>query len=241
MIRTISARGEWPGRVTLRAGWSQSIARPLNDDVADASLRLERGSASFLRQSAEWLFDQGVPAVLSIPLHPGTRRVWDDAGFEPYRELLLMERDLSFAVEPPAHRITEGGSKAHWKNALEVDNAAFEPGWRIGRLGLEDARAATPTAGFLVHEIDDRVSGFSIVGIAQSTAYLQRIAVDPEYGRQGIGRSLIRATIQWARQRSARSILLNTQLDNHGAARLYARERFEALPQHLVLLRSTPS
>jgi GNAT superfamily N-acetyltransferase len=240
VIRTISARGEWPGRVTLRAGWSQSIARPLNDDVADASLRLERGSASFLRQSTEWLFAQDVPSVLSIPLHPGTRRVWDDAGFEPYRELLLMERDLSFAVDQPSHRITEG-SAAHWEDALSIDNAAFEPSWRIGRLGLDDARAATPTAGFLVHEIPGGITGFSIVGIAQSTAYLQRIAVDPSHGRQGIGRSLVRATIQWARERSARSILLNTQLDNHGAARLYARERFEALPQHLVLLRSTPS
>ena len=178
--------------------------------------------------------------MLSIPLHPGTRHVWDDAGFEPYRELLLMERDLSFAVEPPTHLIGEG-SAAHWKGALEVDNAAFEPSWRIGRLGLEDARAATPTAGFLVHEIDGGISGFSIAGIAQSTAYLQRIAVDPAHGRQGIGRSLIRATIDWARRRGARTILLNTQLDNHGAARLYARERFVSLPQHLVLLRSTPS
>jgi ribosomal protein S18 acetylase RimI-like enzyme len=212
----------------------------LNDDVGDASLRLERGSAGFLRQSVEWLFDQDVPAVLSIPLHPGTRRVWDDAGFEPYRELMLMERDLSFAVEAPTHRITDG-SPTEWVDALRVDNAAFEPSWRIGRLGLEDARAATPTAGFLVHQIGDAISGFSIVGIAQSTAYLQRIAVDPAHTGQGIGRSLVRATIDWAQRHSARSILLNTQLDNHGAARLYARERFEALPQHLVLLRSTPS
>ena len=240
MIRTISARGEWPGRVTLRAGWSQSFARPLNDDVADASLRLERGSASFLRQSAEWLFAQDVPAVLSIPLHPGTRRVWDEAGFEPYRELLLMERDLSFGIEPPTHRITDG-SESQWDEALRVDNAAFAPDWRIGRLGLEDAKSATPSSGFLVYEIGGVVAGFSIVGVAQSTAYLQRIAVDPAHGGEGIGRSLVRATVQWARQRSARSILLNTQLENYGAARLYARERFEALPQHLVLLRSTPS
>ena len=208
--------------------------------MADASLRLERGSAAFLRHSAEWLFEQNVPSVLSIPLHPGTRRVWDDAGFQPYRELLLMERDLSFQVEPPDHRVVVGSDR-HWTEALNVDNAAFEPGWRIGRLGLEDAKNATPTAGFLVHEIDDTITGFSIVGIAQSTAYLQRIAVDPAHGRKGIGRSLIRATIDWARRRSARSMLLNTQLDNHGAARLYASERFEALPQHLVLLRSTPT
>lgn len=240
MIRTISARGEWPGRVTLRSGWSQSVARPVNDDVPDASLRLERGSAAFLRQSAEWLFAQDVPAVLSIPLHPGTRRVWDEAGFQAYRELMLMERDLSFAVDAPTQPVSEG-TGSQWDDALRVDNAAFAPEWRIGRLGLADAREATPTSGFLVSRRDGRVAGFSIVGIAQSTAYLQRIAVDPTHGGRGIGRSLLRSTIAWARKRSARSILLNTQLDNHGAARLYASERFEALPQHLVLLRSTPS
>lgn len=240
MIRTISARGEWPGRITLKAGWSQSVARPVNDDVTDASLRLERGSASFLRHSAEWLFDQGVPSVLSIPLHPGTRRVWDEAGFQPYRELMLMERDLSLAVDAPSLPV-EAGGPSHWDGALRVDSAAFEPDWRIGRLGLADARDATPTSGFLVHSSQGGVVGFSIVGLAQSTAYLQRIAVDPAHGGRGIGRSLLRATIAWARRHSARSILLNTQLDNHGAARLYATERFEALPQHLVLLRSTPS
>jgi ribosomal protein S18 acetylase RimI-like enzyme len=239
VIRTISARGEWPGRITLKAGWSQSVARPVNDDLTDASLRLERGSASFLRQSAEWLFAQDVPSVLSIPLHPGTRGVWDDAGFQPYRELKLMERDLSLAVDAPTQPVEEGDA-AHWEEALGVDNAAFDPEWRIGRLGLADARDATPTAGFLVSRSEGRVVGFSIVGIAHSTAYLQRIAVDPQHGGRGFGRSMLRATIDWARRRSARTILLNTQLDNHGAARLYASERFESLPQHLVLLRSTP-
>lgn len=224
----------------LKAGWSQSTARPLNDDVPDASLRLERGSADFLRQSVRWLFDNGAPSVMSIPLHPGTRRVWDDAGFVPYRQLLLMERDLAFEVANPDHDV-DTGDEQQWHDALGIDNRSFDAEWRIGELGMTDARDATPSSKFLVATDEERVVGFSIVGIAQSTAYLQRIAVDPALRNRGIGRSLLRASIQWAKSRSARSILLNTQLDNHGAARLYRTERFEALPQHLVLLKATPS
>lgn len=224
----------------LKAGWSQSTARPLNDDVADASLRLERGSADFLRQSARWLFDNGAPSVMSIPLHPGTRRVWDDAGFLPYRRLLLMERDLAFKVSVPDHAVDTGDAQ-QWREAREIDNRSFDAEWRIGELGLSDARDATPTSQFIVVSDNDHVVGFSIIGVAHSTAYLQRIAVDPEHRNRGVGRSLLRASIQWAQSRSARSILLNTQLENHGAARLYRTERFESLPQHLVLLKATPT
>ena len=215
------------------------MARPLNDHGEDASLRLERGSAQFLRQSANWLFDNGVPSVLSVPLHPGTRRVWDEAGFLPHRQLLLMERDLSFDVSPPDHAVVSGDEQ-HWNEALGIDNRSFEPEWRIGELGLVDARDATPRAHFVVVIHDGAAVGFSITGIAQSTAYLQRIAVDPLHRNAGIGRSLLRASIRWAKDQSARSILLNTQLENHGAARLYRTERFETLPQHLVLLKATP-
>lgn len=240
MNRTISARGTWPGRVTLRSGWAQSIARPFNDDTADAALRLDRGSAHFLRTSTHWLFDAGAPAVISSPLHPGMERVWKEAGFVPFRQLLLMERDLSFPTEPPSHPIEPGGDE-DWEAALEIDRRAFDPEWRIGRHGLEDARDATPTTGFLVSKSGGEVTGFSIVGISSMTGYLQRIAVDPDAQGTGLGRSLLRASVEWVGRRQARTLLLNTQRDNVGAARLYRSERFEALPQPLILLRSTPT
>lgn len=240
MNRAISARGSWPGRVTLRSGWAQSIARPFNDDTADAALRLDRGSAHFLRTSTEWLFDAGAPSVISTPLHPGMDRVWDEAGFAPFRELLLMERDLSFPTEPPIHPI-EPGEDDDWEAALEIDRRAFDPEWRIGRHGLEDARDATPTTAFLVSRAEDEVTGFSIVGISSVTGYLQRIAVDPRVQGTGLGRSLLRASVEWVGRRQAQTLLLNTQRDNRGAARLYRSERFETLPQPLLLLRSTPT
>ena len=55
---------------------------------------------------------------------------------------------------------------------------------------LADSSTGDYGLGAVVHEIDGGISGFSIVGVAQSTAYLQRIAVDPAHGRQGIGRCI---------------------------------------------------
>ena len=240
MNRSISARGTWPGRITLRSGWAQSRARPFNDDLQDAALRLDRGSSGFLERSARWLFEAGAPAVISSPLHPGMQRPWIDAGFDPFRELVLMERDLSRSVAEPSHHI-EAGTDEDWASALRIDQRAFSPEWRVGRHGLDDARDATSTTGFLVVRGGDDVAGFAIVGVASSTGYLQRIAVEPDAQGSGFGRSLLRASLAWARGRAARTLLLNTQLDNHGAARLYRSEHFETLPQPLVLLRSTPS
>lgn len=240
MNRGLTARGEWPGRVAFKAGWSQASARPVNDTLTDASLRLERGSAAFISRCCGWLFEHDAPSVQSIPLHPGMRGVWEDAGFKPFRQLLLMERDLSFAVEEPTVRVSEG-SELEWRDALTLDDLAFDADWQIGRMGLADARQATPTSNFLTVHDGARMLGFSIIGIAQSTAYLQRIAVHPEAQGQGFGRSLLRASLLWAKNQRAITMLLNTQLDNDGAARLYKTERFEALPQHLVLLRASPS
>ena len=240
MNRGLTTRGEWPGRVTFKAGWSQATARPVNDTLPDSALRLERGSSAFVRRCCEWLFDQEAPSVQSIPLHPGMRGVWEDAGFKPFRQLLLMERDLSFAVQEPSMRVRTG-SEIEWRDALKLDDLAFDPDWQIGRMGLSDAREATPTSTFLTIHDGASLLGFSIVGVAQSVSYLQRIAVHPEAQGHGVGRALLRASLLWAKTERATTMLLNTQLDNHGAARLYKTERFEALPQHLVLLRATPA
>ncbi len=168
------------------------------------------------------------------------QRVWKEAGFAAFRELLLMERDLSFEIGSPAHRV-EAGTDEDWDAALGVDQRAFSPEWRIGRSGLEDARDATANTAFFVVRSEGDVTGFAIVGAASSTGYLQRIAVDPDAQGIGLGRSLLRVALDWAKRRGTTTVLLNTQRDNRGAARLYRSEHFEALPQPLLLLRSTPT
>jgi ribosomal protein S18 acetylase RimI-like enzyme len=89
----------------------------------------------------------------------------------------------------------------------------------------------------LLTHVADRAAGFAIVGVGSIAGYLQRVAVHPDYARQGFGRSLVRAAGKWARRRGARSMMLNTQPDNESAARLYISEGFEKMLDQLTVLR----
>ena len=236
MSRRLTTRGTWPGPVTLRSGWDLAHARPVDDTSLDATLRLERGSVAFLTACLDWLFGEGAAVVLSTPLPGGSRQPWASAGFVPDRELLLLERDLAFPIPPPSHPVRRAAPRDRDRVA-EIDDAAFAAGWRIGRAGISDALAATVDSTLLVADGPaGTVAGFAIVGAARPTGYLQRIAVDPPSQSRGIGRSLVRSALVWAKSHGTYTTILNTQPDNTGAIALYRSEGFEVLRERLHIL-----
>lgn len=226
--------GDWPGQVVLRSGWAKATARPWNDHDARASIRFERGSAEFLRHCAQALTQVGATSVLSAPVHRTGMGVWIRAGFTPHRELLLMEARLDRRIPDPGpmEQVTDVTAIAG------IDEAAFEPEWQIGRLGLADAVGATSRSVILTDAAPP--TGFAIVGVAALTGYLQRLAVDPSHQGSGLGRRLLHGAMRWARSSGARTILLNTQLDNQRAAALYRSNGFHTLADRLTVLRADP-
>jgi ribosomal protein S18 acetylase RimI-like enzyme len=98
---------------------------------------------------------------------------------------------------------------------------------------------ATPHASFLLNREAGRPTGFAIVGVGSIAGYLQRVAVHPDFARQGIGRSLVRAANKWAKRRGARSMMLNTQPENESAARLYVSEGYQKMLDQLTVFRVT--
>jgi [ribosomal protein S18]-alanine N-acetyltransferase len=231
-IAGVSVNGRWPGPVVLRSGWAKASARPWNDTDPRASIRFERGSADFLRSAALALCELGAPAVLSAPVHRTGMGIWERAGFEPYRQLLLMEARLGRDIPDPG----PVARAVRVDDIAPIDAAAFDPEWRIGRLGLADALSATPQS--IILTVGDPPAGFAIVGVTALTGYLQRLAVDPARQGEGAGRRLLRAAMRWARGSGARSMLLNTQLDNERAAALYRSDGFQTLGDRLTVLRA---
>jgi ribosomal protein S18 acetylase RimI-like enzyme len=228
----VSVRGEWPGLVTLRSGWWKAVARPLNDESSEAVLRAERSTVDFVRRSADTLIGLGATGVHSPPLMRGMDRTFRAAGFAAHVELLLLERDLRRGVEPQ-----EGvhvATATDREQAVSIDARAFMGDWRVGRLGLEDALTATPDSTMLSL---DEGNGFAIVGVSTEIGYLQRIAVAPDMQGTGMGRILLRASMAWARRRGARTMMLNTQLDNERATQMYRSESFTVLPTRLTIHR----
>lgn len=233
----VSVRGKWPGEVILRSGFARGVARPWNESVPDAYLRVDRGSVGFLRSAHDALTGLGAPAVASPPLPVPRMGMWRDAGFTPWLELHMYGRDVLRKPPKPDHPVSEG-SNSQWQDAVTIDTAAFEELWRLGPLGLAEARNATTHSTFsVVLDAGGRVVGFSIVGIGSRIGYLQRVAVEPEARGHGYGRALVRAAIRWTVERGGTSLLLNTQPDNDRAARLYVSEGFHRIPNRLSVLR----
>lgn len=163
--------------------------------------------------------------------------MWRDCGFAPHLVLDLFTRDLAKTVAAPTH-IISSGSKDVWQDAVDVDAQAFDALWQLGPIGLQEARKATPRSEFLTVMSDEkRLAGFAIVGAGSAVAYLQRVAVHPDFRGLGYGRSLVRACLGWGRAHGGRTMLLNTQPENDTAAALYESEGFELMGSGLSVLR----
>ena len=236
MLDRLHLEGVWPGPVTIRKGWAKAVARPWNDDVPDATVRLERGSSEFLRAVAEHLAPLGSGNVYSPALYPSAARVWARAGFHRFGRLIVMERALGAGSPTPEHPI-EWSDHPDWTDVVTVDRLAFEGFWRMSEAGLVEAMGTTPRAVVLQARFDRHLAGYALVGSQMSLSFLQRVAVAPAFAGGGVGTSLVRAAREWARIGGARVMVLNLRPENRSARRLYEKEGFQASATSLQLLR----
>ena len=76
-------------------------------------------------------------------------------------------------------------------------------------------------------EVDGRPAGrIRMVTWWNQLAYVDDIAVNPEYRGAGIGRALLEHGIQWARENNFPGVMLETQDDNVPACTLYQKYGF---------------
>ncbi len=233
---SVNQRGTWPGRITLRRGWARAEARPWNDDEPQAALRLLRGGPSFLEACSTRLLDLGATGVISPPLPLSSQNSWNQAGFSPFIDLALMRKSLDTSTGSPSHLVVER-PEANLDDLLAIDAAAFSPFWRFNRGALEEAIGATTRSTTLtILGSSGNPIAYAVVGFGSAIAYLQRVAVQPSWQGHGMGRSLVRVVARKARASGAKVLLLNTQIDNESAIRLYEDEGFIRLPEPLSLL-----
>ena len=227
------------GRLRIRTRWGWASARPRNEYGNVALLQARRSNPRLLAIAALQLIDRGFEEVVSSPVPDGQVDKWTSAGFEPYAAFDIMRASLNETVAIPDLEISVLTDR---NQALAIDRSAFDPEWRYSQAGLEDSIEATSSSELLGHpsEGDGGNSlGYAVVGRAGPQGFLQRIAVDPNFQDRGIGRSLVRAAKQWARNRGASIMVLNTREDNDGAHHLYRSEGFSTGGQ-LHVLRFTP-
>lgn len=218
----------WRGDATL-AQLTPPVGRPVSSSAIDACV-------------AD-LAARGYTGVLTSALAPEECGPFLASGFTPHEQLVLLARELGGpatlpVVEPDARRAARlrRGRAREQADALAVDARAFDDFWRFDRLGLAEARTATPTSRFRVAVRDHQLVGYAVTGRSGRTAYLQRLAVDPAVQGHGIGTRLVVDAIAWAARRGGERLLVNTQVGNERARHLYEGLGFRPQPDGLAVL-----
>ena len=109
---------------------------------------------------------------------------------------------------------------------LTLENAAFA-GDRLTRRSL--ARLVRSSSSpVLVARLDGALAGYAIVLLhrRRRAARLYSLAVAAQFAGRGIGRALVEAACETARQAGRSAVTLEVRTDNHRAAALYRRSGF---------------
>ena len=181
----------------------------------------------------------------------GTLRYWvaqagtpDDAaaralGFAPERELLQLRLDLPSAPhlddssDLALRPFRPGQDEAAW---LAVNARAFadhpEQGhWNEAALSARESEAWFDPNGFLIAEQAGRIAGSCWTKLHRDadplTGEIYVISVDPDFQKQGLGRRLTAAGLDWLARAGARVGMLYVDASNEGAVAMYRSLGFE--------------
>jgi ribosomal protein S18 acetylase RimI-like enzyme len=177
-------------------------------------------SAVFVRRCLDQLAARGFRRVITSALSPAEQAGFLGAGFEVHERLHLLEHDLREVPKADLSCLRRAGADDH-PRVLAVDARAFPSFWRIDETSLGEALHATPNSRFRVAAVDGRVDGYAVTGRAGRRGFLQRLAVDPEVQRQGLGRALCVDALRWLRRWRVEQAVVNTQMGNEAALALY--------------------
>ncbi|MEO8694931.1 MAG: GNAT family N-acetyltransferase [Acidimicrobiales bacterium] len=205
----------------------------------------ERLSRIGLERSLGQLSARGYTEVLTAALTAREQQVFSQWGFTLYERLHLLQHDLrNLAPRPTIPARLNAAHRWDRPAVLEVDERAFEPMWRLDRPSLHEAISATPTTRFRAARQPRRsrdkrggIIGYAVSGHAGDHGYLQRLAVDPEVQRSGIGAALVLDCLQWMRRAGVERVSVNTQEANVRAFALYERLGFIPVEPGLAVLR----
>jgi len=231
-------------RATLSVGRDRYRIGPWHADASIAYLALTpdtvRVSDDSLRSCVDRLVAAGYTSVITSALHPDETGPFARLGFEEFDRLRVLAVDLD-RIRPTRPAIPQGVRlrRAHRRDrvaALTVDHAAFPEFWRLDVESMRDAESATPAVRFRVADAGGRIVAYAITGRSGPQGFLQRLATDPSVAGRGLATALVHDAVRWASRHRCRRLLVNTQVDNERALRLYRHLGFELTPSDLVVL-----
>ena len=188
--------------------------------------------------------DPDIRAVRTGAMFPDAAASFTEAGFRPIDTLALLEAPITpKSIRSLCRRKfdTQRLRASHLPDVAVLDRRAFGDPWGNDVRSLTDIADATPRHRARVVIVNDgnggpNIGGFALTGQSGVFGYLQRLAVDPQLRRRGIGRRLVADSLCWMQRRGATVAMVNTGLDNEAALALYADMGFRRRSETLTIL-----
>jgi GNAT superfamily N-acetyltransferase len=114
-------------------------------------------------------------------------------------------------------------------DAVEPGVPATPPALAASASGGPTRHAVVSTAGGTPGEGDGHAVGYALLMYAGEMADILRLAVSPEYRRQGRAAALIGALVEFSTACGCTHVLLEVAVDNLGARRCYEQQGFEQI------------
>jgi ribosomal protein S18 acetylase RimI-like enzyme len=223
--------GGYALRVAVWRGDDQTVVvSPRPDQMTPAP--------STIRECLQDLARRGMRQVVTSALGPPERDAFLAAGFQVRERLHLLSHDLRRWPEASAPVRLRRARTADRAAVLALDRRAFDTFWGMDDAGLSEALDATPISRFRV-AMDGGIAGYGVFGRAGDRGYVQRLAVDPDRFRRGIGTRLLADGLRWMRRHHVRQAMVNTQEGNDPALALYLHVGFRLEPTGLTVLTQT--
>jgi ribosomal protein S18 acetylase RimI-like enzyme len=164
--------------------------------------------------------------IAAIPLNNWFRPSLETSGFNQVDQVIvLMWESSSLALEkiPSPYRIR--GMQTEDLEAVElVDHAAFSGLWQFSSAGLKAGFADSASA--TVIEDKGTIIGYQISTSTSLGGHLARLAVLPQYHNKGVGFAILHDVLTEFKKRGARSVTVNTQINNLSSLALYEKACF---------------
>ena len=235
----------WSGATTARARpWPEVPSRAALLISGSHSPTVQLPDTSILQTWVDTLSRWGYDSVRTSPLAPVAAAALSAVGFNTSQRLTLLERpDVGPVIvcRPlrsvrPRFPMSRMPTPSMVEAILRIDRAAFGDEWMMDHETFREALHATRQARIFVSRVDDALSGFVIAGITDSYGFIQRLAVHPDFQRQGEASSLVQNSLSWIHSRGCRSTVVNTEVSNAAALSIYEHNGFAPLEYNLSVM-----
>ncbi len=108
---------------------------------------------------------------------------------------------------------------------MVIEKASFSYPWS-SRFFLQELKV--PCGRSLLASVEGKTVGYVIYWLLPNEVDIHNLAVTPVHRRHGIGKALLKAAIDEARQRGSGQVTLEVRKSNEAAQRLYHSLGFEA-------------